>query len=150
MSFALTRQAIEARFATAWAIAEPTVPVKYQNALFDQPANSEWVALHVLDGPGAQASLETGPFHRYVGVIVIQIFVPENTGTQRARTLGDNAASVFLVSNRGAAFKAGGGNPLDGSGRITCLTPAIEPGEVNEGWFQMNVNVPYQRDVIIS
>lgn len=134
MSFANERAAIESRFAANWT----TTRIKYENTQFEQPKTA-WVALFILNGDGQQISLglSPNPLHRYVGVIMVQIFLPESSGTQTGRAYADTIASVF----RRAQFSNGS------SGTITCRTPSISPGNLRDGWFQINVTCPFQRDV---
>ena len=62
------------------------------------------------------------------------MFVAAGTGTDRARTLGDAAASVFA----NAAFSG-----------IQCRTPRLERIGEKDGWFQMAVTVRFWRDEVL-
>lgn len=134
MSFANLRAALEGRFATNWG---STAPVKWQNAPFNPPAASPWVAFWILDGHGAQKSLQSNPLHRFVGLVTVQVFTPEATGTNRGRELADTAAAIF----RRAQFAVTGG------GTVTCRTPSLKNLGLEAGWLQLNVETPYQYDV---
>ena len=132
MSFAAERQAIESRFASAWASA---TPVKYENALFEPPTNAPWVALHILQADAQPGSLKSSTqLHLHRGVIVVQVFVPEESGTAAALTLADNVAAIF----RSVEFAAG-------SGPIACFSPTLRKVGPQDGWFQINVNAEYLR-----
>jgi hypothetical protein len=96
----------------------------------------EHVALYILTGAGGQVSVGSTPLHRFAGYIVVQVAVKEQTGTDAARQHAETAAGIF----RNAEFSSGG------SGLIRCRTPHIQPIGVQDGWFLMNVNVPYIRD----
>jgi hypothetical protein len=134
MSFADERRAIEARFAANFS----TLPVAYENVPFAQPASGGFVRLTIRPAGARQASTGSSPLQRYAGLIVADIFVPENTGTATARAHADTVEAIF----RQAQFSAGN------SGTITCRTPSIEAVGVRDGWFQLSVSVPYQRDRI--
>lgn len=132
MSFADERAAIEARFAANWS----STRVKYENTQFEQPRTA-WVALYILNGEGKQISLGDDPLHRYAGVIMVQIHVPESSGTQTGRAYADTIAAIF----RRQQFSNGS------SGTITCRTPYISSIAGRDGWYQINLACPYQRDV---
>src|SRR5262245_41643780 len=100
MSFADAQKAIEARFQTAWA---GQTAVKYEGQPFIAPRNSHWVALHVLEGEGGQRSLNSPFLFLYPGQIVVQIFAPQEAGTQTSLGYADEVDEIF----RRAEFAAG-------------------------------------------
>ena len=134
MSFADERQAIETRFALNFT----ALPIRYEGQRFEMPSAGGFVALKIRNGTGRQISTGSPPLHRYTGTIVVDVFVPEDTGTATARIHADKIDQIF----RRAQFSAGN------SGTILCRTPSISTVGVDSGWFQLSVNVPYQRDSI--
>ena len=132
MSFEDTRKAIEVRFKTAWGT---TTPIRFENAPAIDGINP-FVALTILDGEGEQISLGTPALRRWVGLIVIQIFVKADTGTQQARAYATQAGAVF---DR-AEFSSGN------SGTIRSRIPSVRAIGVRDGWYQLNVSVPFIRD----
>lgn len=137
MSFEAERKLVESHFKLSW---QGSAPVKYENVEFKEPTNQTWVALFINPGMGFQASLNPSPTHRIPGVIIVQVFTPKDTGTAQARKLADTAADIFrrLVLTDPAA------------GKLVCRTPTLRPVGVEQGWYQMNVVIPYYRDVIYS
>jgi hypothetical protein len=130
--YADERQAIEARMASGFT----TIPCRYENAPFREMVTA-YCALFIRTGEGNQVTLGSTPqLHRWTGLIIVQIFVPEDTGTQAARGYADAIADVF----RRQEFSAGA------SGLIRCRTPRIEPAGTRDGWYQLNVVTPYIRD----
>lgn len=134
--FADERNAIESRFTTNYAAA---TPVQYENIDFAQPSEAAWVSLRILSGDGNQVSIGTArQVDRFAGIIQVDIYTPENGGTNAARVIGD---SVFTIFNR-AQFSTGD------SGTITCRTPGYRSLGVANGWYHAVVSVAYQRDRI--
>ena len=131
MSWANERQAIESRLAAAWT----TTPIRYENVPFAQQT-TPYVALFILDGQGDQISLGTPALRRWVGIIVVQVFVPQDTGTQLARSYADTIGAVF---DR-AQFSSGS------SGMIRCRIPSVTVVGITNGWSQLNVTIPFIRD----
>lgn len=130
--FADERQAIENRFAANWT----TTSIKWDNVPFPEMASS-YVALSILTGGGERITIgNSNPRHRWAGVISIKILTPEDSGNAVARVYADTIAGIF----RDAQFSAGT------NCTITCGTPAIKPGAVVDGWYVINVVVPYRRD----
>lgn len=136
MSFSDERRAIETRLADNFS----ALPIWYENQKFDIPAGTPWVKITILNGAGRQASINSSPLQRYVGVIQIDVFVKQDSGTATARTHADTIEAIF----RNAQFSAGS------SGTITCRTPSITPVPDQDEWYQLSVSVSYHRDVTHS
>ena len=133
MSFADERRAIEARFAAAFTV----LPVAYENQKFAPPANAAWVALTILPGEGRQVTIGgAGARQRYAGVIQVDVYVPEETGTATARGHADTIETVY----RQVQFSAGA------SGTITTATPFIVSRGIEDGWYRLVVSIAYRRD----
>ncbi len=132
MSYNTERAAIESRFTTAWADA---TKIKYENVTFVQPKNVDYVAITIKNGRGSQDSLGETSLNRYPGMIAIQIFSPEGTGTASAKILEAAAGAIF---NR-AEFTT------TDSDVITCDVPSIIGGGTKDGWYQLNVRIPFRR-----
>lgn len=126
MSFDDERAAIEGRFNTQWG---STTEIAWDNVPFTPPATA-WVRLSILPGESFNAALGATAV-RHPGVIVVQIFTPEDTGTAQARTLAQSAANVF----NNARFSG-----------IRCRAAGIFRVGTFDGWYQMNVNIPFERD----
>jgi hypothetical protein len=125
MSFASERSVIESRFKDNW----NTTDIAWSNTSFDIPSNDEWVKFTILNGATIYRSLDGGK--RHTGVIVVQIFVPVNTGTNTARVYSDTIASIFDSQS---------------FNDVVCDTASIYTiGETGK-WHQMNVEVPFWRD----
>ena len=134
MAFADERTAIETRFDTQMAALFPDVPRLYDNAVADDAPGDEFFRLTIHPADARQITLGDAPLHRFDGFIKIAVFVGAGTGTVRARTLGDAAASVF----KNAAFSG-----------IQCRTPRLERVGEKNGWFQMAVTVRFWRDEVL-
>jgi hypothetical protein len=124
-------KAIEARLAAAWTV----TPIRYENAPFKE-TTAPYIALYVLDGEGHQVSLQAAPLRRWVGIITIQIFVPQDTGTRVAKGYANTLGAIF---DR-AEFSSGA------SGLIRSRIPSIREIGILNGWYQVNVDVPFIRD----
>ncbi len=131
MSFEDAAKAIESRLQANWS----TTPIKFENAPFAE-TTSAYVALYIRDGEGNQVSLGTPALRRWPGLIIVQVFVPENTGTRKAREYADDIGPIF---DR-VQFSSGG------SGTITCRTPSIDVIGLKFGWWQVNVTVMFSRN----
>lgn len=129
--YADERKAIESRLQAAWT----ATPIRFENVPFvetDQP----YVALFILDGEGQQISAGTVALRRWPGLIIVQVFERPDSGTQGIRTWADSLAAIFDRQQ----FSSGN------SGLIRCRIPSIVPIGIREGWFQLNVTVPFIRD----
>lgn len=131
MGWSSERKAIEARFSTNWT----TTPIRYENVPFVE-TRTPYVALFIRNGDRNQITLGSNPTIRSVSLIIVQIFVPADHGNVLAKTYADTIAAIF---DR-AQFTT------DDSNLISCQTASAESVGQAEGWFQVNVTVPYTRD----
>lgn len=133
--FEAERQAIESRLEAN----VTAIPIRYENIPFEE-TKDPYCAVFVRRGAGNQISLGDGAqLQRWAGVIIVQVFVPADTGTKPAAAYADMIAAVF---NR-QEFS------VPGSGLIRCRVAHSETVGVRNGWFQINVTVPYRRDKIV-
>lgn len=137
MSFQDTRRAIESRFANNWT-ATTTDRIKYENVPFEQPTSGTWVALTILTGAAGIAGISTTPLNRYAGLIQVDIFAAEKTGSDASWALADSVSTIF----RHKQFSAGS------SGTITSRVPGVQNMGVENGWHRLVVSIPFQRDKI--
>jgi len=134
VSFEDERRAIEKRFEDNYS----STPIKYENVAFDQPDESAWVGITILSGQGEAASIGTGMgsrLERFAGIVQIDIFTVEDTGTKTARNLADVVAAIF----DNVQFSAGS------SGTITTRVPSYITRGVENGWHHSVVSVAYHR-----
>lgn len=122
---------IESRFTTNWGV---TTPIRYGNDPRPAPTTGEWVSLHVIPIDATRSTLGIRN-HRYNGIININIFVAKGTGTNRCRALADTASAIF----RDIEFN-----------NIVCRSPNITVVGDNDGFYQINVSVPYWKDEIFT
>ena len=133
-------------FSTGWktlksagppAVYEAKTPIAWPNVNFTPPSGA-WVRFNVLDGEGSWRSIGSpgNNLAGYVGVVVIQIFVPLLSGESTARDLADAAAAIFQ------------GQVIDGI-RLAVPTIQVLNTSLADGWHQINVSVPFRRNVFI-
>lgn len=129
------RATLQGYFNTQWGT---TSAVKWPNQKFDEGAQvAPWIAYTMLSGDGTQVSLGDRALHRHGGLIIIQVFQKELTGTKEQRLLAGKVARIW----RRKEFT------LPGGAVITFRTPfPKEVGRTN-GWEQLNVYCPYIRSV---
>jgi len=128
------RIAIEKRVADNWT----ATPIRYWSSgvPFAVPATA-YIAVQIEEFDARQITLGTTPqTHRYFGQITIQVLVPERTGTKAAAGYCDTLDDLF----RRQQFSHGN------SGLFTCRTPQKREVGTRDGWYQVNLAIPYQRD----
>lgn len=131
------RQRIEELITAAAAAAVPGVRVSYENVKFDQPKGVPWV--HVAFQPGAsrRANIGSTRVWRHMGVVIISIMAPQDSGTKALNTLRD--AVFYAVADRNENLGADGYLKL-------CFAETRNRGTVN-GWLAYSVQVEYHQDV---
>ncbi len=127
------RAAVTTLFKTAWG---STSNVKWPNWTFDEAGQVQpWVAFTLITGDGLQISLGDKALHRYGGLVIIQVFQKELTGTKEQRLLAGKVSRIFIRKEL----------VLPGGGVITFRTPFAKDVGVINGWNQINVHCPYKR-----
>ena len=128
MSFEALRVSIESRMNTYWS----TTVVAYENVPFSPP-DTPWIRLTVLVGTGetsGHAGDGTTVEVRDTGVISIQVFVPEGSGTALSKQYVDSLIAIYEHTR------------FDG---ILAYTASPVPVGVNNGWHQTNITIPFRR-----
>jgi len=145
-------------FSTGWktlksagppAVYEVKTPIAWPNVNFTPPSGP-WVRFNVLDGEGAWRSIGSpgSNIAGYVGVVVIQIFVPLLSGESTARDYADAAAAIFQGQVINGIFSGWTSRRSSGI-RFSPATAQILNTSLADGWHQINVSIPFRRDVLI-
>ena len=130
------RQVIEDHWDKNWNLTQ----TEYENTELENPPGV-YVALFIRSGSGDAHTLwTTSPRERFNGFVELQIFVPENEGLAQANRLLSSATAVF----RRKTLQKGN------SGRIVFRQPIIRKIGDQDGRYQINVSIPYRRDVIYA
>lgn len=127
MTYDANRKDIQDYVAANWS----STPVLYDSAT---PAvhQDEWIRVGFRDFPAQQASIGGAAVkYRHFGMLLIEIYVTEQMGSGRATRYGDTLAGLFRGATVGdALFRA----------------PVVRQIGRDEGWYRVNVEIPFQRD----
>lgn len=137
--FATVAKLIETRFKTGWEAVYSTIPIRFKNVPWKQPTGGEWVSLSIIPGDGRQASLGSGKLERQLGIVVVQIFTPKNTGSRRSYDLADAAATILRYQTLSEAG-------------VNVILRAPELANVGERMdnLQDNLKIPFQAEKIFN
>lgn len=131
------RESLEAHFKAAFATAlSPSVAVQFDNIPFTVPGSREWVKLTISNGESGRRAMGVNAKRRHAGVVFVQVFVPADAGTKRARIIAD--AVVACLQEKVIASGTDWINTLD-----SRFTPV---GIVENGAYMATVATFYQRD----
>lgn len=134
MSYASVQRELESHFATNWT----DTPVAYDNV--PNPTiedNNSWIRFTITYGPAKQVSMGGGDsnFHRFTGIVNVQIFAPLDSGSKPALELADKVVSMFT------------GNRIGQSQMYTAETQIL--GDDGYNRYQVNVVCPFHFDNVI-
>ena len=127
--------AIRTLFNAGWAGA---TPIAYENEKFTPPTDTAYASLIIRPDDAFQHELgtEAGSHFRHPGLVFVMIFSPPDKGNAAALALADTAAAIFR--RQSSTFT---------DGRILFRAPTVTPiGITDEGYFHINVVIPYIRD----
>jgi|SRR6185369_2609672 len=130
MSYLSQHNEIRKRLYDAWG---STTPIAWPNKEFTPPnPQAPWIRLSINDGEANQINLGSTPSTiRYFGIIYFQVFVVQDKGDTQALTLADQLISYF--------HNWCGVN-------VRCRAAKVKIVGNSDGWFQVNVSVPFYRD----
>lgn len=97
--------------------------------------STPWIRWSIREADNFSADVG-GTFQRETGVVVFQVFVPEEGGTRKAKEVGRKLALIFNE----ATFAAEDGTAL----KFERLRVTFSGN--SGGWFQQNYTVAYQGD----
>ncbi len=139
MSHEAARAKFSDEFTTLWAADYPTVPISYENRKFTQPVNAPWAAFSVVEATRKRQSVgpTTKRFVRVKGFIVVEIYVPEDTGS----------ASLFTMMTAVTTYLEERKFPLSTGQAATTLTGDRQnDGKQANGFYRGTVMIPYWLD----
>lgn len=122
---------------TAVNAAHPTVPVVFENQKWTQPKGAPWVHVALSPNKSVRKDIGASTIWRHMGVVVINVMVPEDTGTKLLHDICDTV--FYAVADQSHAVGADGYVKL-------CHGERRNRGVVN-GWFAYNIQVEYYQDV---
>ena len=125
MSFESIRSAIADRLGDNWT----TTPIAWENRDFTPPTSGGWIELTVLGNTGQTLGIGSAVMVRDSGLIAINIYTPEGSGTATGRGYADTLDALFEHER----FSG-----------ITTYTATLTTRGVVEGWHQLNLTIPYR------
>ena len=111
--------------------------IKYPGVPFQEP-NAKYIAVHILNGQGREATVGSPAQRRHEGVLAVQIFDRENQGEVGMLDVADQLEPLFINANSRLTI-----SPLE---YIDFDQPYIVPAEPTGGWQQRNFLCPFTRD----
>lgn len=136
----IEQEVITNKFVSEWTPRFPQIPVKYENRNFTPPVNQPWVSFSIRSGRVAEAAI-SAIMPRGIGIVYLQIFLPENAGTLIAREMTDRLADVF--DNWHYVYAATTNYPR---GDFWFKRVEVAPAGIRDGWTQWNATVEFKHD----
>ena len=135
MSALIIQNELRTRFYEQWGV---TTPIAWPNILFNPMVGTPWCRFTVQLTSTEDMEIGTEPkTYRTLGILYVQIFTPKNEGDAEALDLANQVVSIFRRW-RGSTVK--------------CRPPSIDiigHGQQGDDWFQVNVIVTFEQDIII-
>jgi hypothetical protein len=128
MTLTEIRNAVIARMTAQTAIAAGDV--RYPNdKTYDPKGKAIWARLTNIPGLAGANEIGNGPVVHRTGIVIIQIFVPSNSGTLLITQTADKLRELF---------------EFQGDGKLSYFSvSSTEVGDSN-GWYQQNITIPYR------
>ncbi len=104
--------------------------LKWPNRAFSIPASGIWGNVTFMGGDGFIAGLSDNPLTRHTGILSIQLFDRESNGEAGLSMMADALGNHLSYHQY--------------QGLELLAYSRIEVGSTDNGFFQMNINVPYR------
>lgn len=114
-----------------WEHFDPALMGK-DNVNFKPPKKGVWGRVTVLGGINHINSVSDEPCVREVGTLIVQLFDRENTGTAEIKRHADSLSNHLSCQI------------LGDDGELELLAPSIINVGNSDGFYQINVSVPYR------
>ncbi|RTL04573.1 hypothetical protein EKK58_10255 [Candidatus Dependentiae bacterium] len=135
MNYEQARKAIQGFFSSNFTALNAN-KIAWDNVAFQIPKTKEaWIRFSIQNNISGYKSFGKSKLTRREGIIFIQIFTPENTETLQASQLTDSITSIFETKLLGG---------------VTFQSPDAREAGISEGWFQINISVPFYFDSITT
>jgi len=134
MSYLAAVQAIQGYFEAQWIAAGRTEPRKWPNFNFTAP-DGPWIGVTVVDNISEQIDLlVSAATFRHDGMVIIQFLDKSGSATEKHYAMIDAACAILRGRVISSTYFFGAPQPQG-------------PGfETEDGYYQMNVNFPFDRD----
>ena len=136
----IEQEVITNKFVSEWTPRFPQIPVKYENRNFTPPINAAWASFSIRSGRVGEAAISS-IMPRGIGIVYLQMFMPENAGTLIAREMADRFADVF--DNWHYVYAATTNYPR---GDFWFKRVEVVPVGQRDGWLQWNATVEFKHD----
>lgn len=137
MTEAQARELLSATFATAWADAQPDVPLAVDNEVIALPDSGNFAALSIMLTTSSQMT-HGGPGTRRVrryGWAQVKLWVPAGTRTAGAGGLADSVRDILEARSFAS--------PIAGDEALITLGASSTPPSEDGRWYTMVVRVPF-------
>jgi hypothetical protein len=110
-----------------------SIPVAFDNVAFDTTAHDSWARITVLDGDSFNNALG-GNCLRRTGIITIQVFTPQWSGSATGRAYAEELSGLFT-------------NTVDGN--VIYGVAALTRVGHDQDIYQLNVSIPFTFDEVL-
>jgi hypothetical protein len=132
MSFEAARILITSHFQATWNPAH--LPIVYENQQ-EPSTTAAWGRFAILNGDTNPMTIGNQGFNRSVGIVVLQMFVPENGGVKTFSINTDRLAAIFnLRTLRSTAVVC----------HFGCV--GMASASATDGWLQRHARVTFRAD----
>ncbi|WFF39291.1 DUF4128 domain-containing protein [Moraxella nasibovis] len=99
------------------------------NRKFEPPNNGIWQVVSIVGGINRIQSMSDKPCILQLGTVIVQVFAHIGLGTQGIKMQADSLANHLACYT---------------DGKLELLAPSIINADASNGFYQINVSVPYR------
>ena len=136
MATASIRSAMASTFATEWDAQYPLIETSFENRKFAQPKGVAWADFNLVQLSRERMNIGSTRFVRTMMLAVIEIYVPEDSGTVALYEMADYIGVALEDRNI----------PIGNSQNVTTGTSSQRHDGKLEGFYRQTVIVPFHSD----
>lgn len=136
MSLQETRTKLVTEMVNGIKLADPTVAVVGDNHPYPQPINKPWIHVGFVPGRRYRTNIGTDPRWRQIGLLNVNVMVPNETGTDSCYALVDTVVDVLADKSYS----------LPGGGVVRMYSADIQPRGILNGYYTVSVKIEFNKD----
>lgn len=136
MSIEAARAHFSAAVTSAWNAQYPAIPISYENRKFAQSPQTAWMDFNIVTVDRSRKNVGVTRFVRTEGLVVLEIYVPEDTGSKTLYEMADFIGQAMEEKNY----------PLGESRNATTMTSKSRHDGMMNGFYRQTVLIPFHFD----
>lgn len=136
MSLESQRSYLETRLTNVAPLYTPTPALWFDNLAFEPNISGNHIVLTILDGDSRPADIGNKTVDRHVGIVQIDVLIPEDSGSAPAKKMADYFGNAFRKIDV----------ILEDGARLVTKIPEYKNMGTKNSFYRYVISIPFKRD----